>query len=158
MGPAYPPYFSSRVALLSKQRQYSRKQNRSRRLQGHPLQVRHKQDWGRGFILLLPQAAVLPDQMFAVMLISQHRVSSFKTVKPRAPCGTRCIGHAIRTWSLVFSGTPHLQFGEGARPHLCMDEWNCPTPVLKRLSFTEAAPDKPIPTAWHRSWAQNHGA
>ena len=28
--------------------------------EGHPLQVRHKQDWGRGFILLLPQAAVLP--------------------------------------------------------------------------------------------------
>ena len=22
--------------------------------EGHPLQVRHKQDWGRGFILLLP--------------------------------------------------------------------------------------------------------
>ena len=29
-------------------------------LEGYPLQVRHKQDWGRGFILLLPQAAVLP--------------------------------------------------------------------------------------------------
>ena len=27
---------------------------------GHPLQVRHKQDWGQGFIFLLPQAAVLP--------------------------------------------------------------------------------------------------
>ena len=28
---------------------------------GHPLQVRRKQDWGRGFILLLPQAAALPE-------------------------------------------------------------------------------------------------
>ena len=28
-------------------------------LEGHPLQVRHKQNWGRGFILLLPQAAAL---------------------------------------------------------------------------------------------------
>ena len=28
--------------------------------EGHPLQARHKQDWGRGFILLLPQTAVLP--------------------------------------------------------------------------------------------------
>ena len=28
-------------------------------LEGHPLQVRHKQDWGRGFILLLTKAAVL---------------------------------------------------------------------------------------------------
>ena len=27
----------------------------------YPLQVRHKQDWGRGFILLLPQAAALPE-------------------------------------------------------------------------------------------------
>ena len=26
----------------------------------HSLQVRHKQDWGREFILLLSQAAVLP--------------------------------------------------------------------------------------------------
>ena len=28
--------------------------------EGYPLQVRHKQEWGRGFILLLPQTAVLP--------------------------------------------------------------------------------------------------
>ena len=25
------------------------------------LQVRHKQDWGRGFIILLPQTAALPE-------------------------------------------------------------------------------------------------
>ena len=41
---------------------------------------------------------------------------------------------------------PHSQFGEGARPHLCMDEWNRPTPVRRRLSLTQAARDKPIPT------------
>ena len=29
--------------------------------EGHPLQVRYKQDWGRGFILLLPQTAALPE-------------------------------------------------------------------------------------------------
>ena len=29
--------------------------------EGYPLQVRYKQDWGRGFILLLPQAAELPE-------------------------------------------------------------------------------------------------
>ena len=28
--------------------------------EGHPLQARHKQDWDRGFILLLSQTAVLP--------------------------------------------------------------------------------------------------
>ena len=84
--------------------------------------------------------------MLAVMLLSQHRVSSSKTVKPRAPCGARCIGHAVRTWSAVCSEAPHSQFGEGARPHLCMDEWNRPTPVRRRLSLTQAARGKPIPT------------
>ena len=33
---------------------------RRRRLKRYPLQVRHEQDWGRGFILLLPQTAALP--------------------------------------------------------------------------------------------------
>ena len=31
-------------------------------------------------------------------------------------------------------------------PHLCMDEWNRPTPVRRRLSLTQAARGKPIPT------------
>ena len=29
--------------------------------EGHPLQVRHKQDWGRGLIFLLLQTAELPE-------------------------------------------------------------------------------------------------
>ena len=86
------------------------------------------------------------DQMLAVMSLSQHRVSSSKTVRPRAPCGARCIGHAVSTWSAVCSEAPHSQFGEGARPHLCMNEWNRPTPVRRRLSLTQAARGKPIPT------------
>ena len=40
------PYCRSFVRLLS--------------FEGHPLQARHKQNWGRGFILLLPQTAALP--------------------------------------------------------------------------------------------------
>ena len=84
--------------------------------------------------------------MLAVVLLGQHRVSSSKTVRPRAPCGARCIGHAVWTWSAVCSEAPHLQFGEGARPHLCMDEWNRPTPMRRRLSLIQAARDKPIPT------------
>ena len=86
------------------------------------------------------------NQMLAVVLSSQHRVSSSKTVGPRAPCGARCIGHAVSTWSAVCSEAPHSQFGEGARPHLCKDEWNRPTPVRRRLSLTQAAWGKPIPT------------
>ena len=50
------------------------------------------------------------------------------------------------TWSAVCSEAPHSQFGEGARPHLCMDKWNRPTPVRRRLSLTQVARGKPIPT------------
>ena len=96
--------------------------------------------------------------MLAVVLLSQHRVSSSKTVRPRAPCGARCIGHAVSTWSAVCSEAPHSQFGEGARPHLCIDEWNRPTPVRRRLSLTQAARGKPSQQACHRSRAQKHGA
>ena len=86
------------------------------------------------------------NQMLAVMSLSQHRVLSSKTVRPRTPCGARCIGHAVNTWCAVCSEATQTQFGEGARPHLCMDEWNCPTPVRRRLSLTQAARGKPIPT------------
>ena len=80
------------------------------------------------------------------MLLSQHRVSSSKTVRLCAPCGARCIGHPVRTWSAVCSVALYSQFGEEARPHLCMNEWNHPTPVCSRLSLTQAARGKPIPT------------
>ena len=89
--------------------------------EGYPLQVRHKQDWGRGFILLLLRLLQSLNQMLAVMSLSQHRVSSSKTIRPRAPCGARCIGHAVSTWSAVCTEAPHSQFGEGARLHLCME-------------------------------------
>ena len=114
--------------------------------EGYPLQVRHKQDWGRGFILLLRQTAALPESDAGSDVLSQYRVSSSKTVRRRAPCGARCIGHAVSTWSEVCSEAPHSQFGEGARPHLCMDEWNRPTPVRRRLNLTQAVRGKPIPT------------
>ena len=98
------------------------------------------------------------DQMLAVMSLSQHRVSLSKTIRPRAPCGARCIGHTVSTWSAVCSEAPHSQFGEGARPHLCMDEWNRPTPVCRWLSLTQAARGSPFQQAWYWSWAQKHGA
>ena len=117
-----------------------------------------------GLSFYYPRLLYYPDQMLAVMLLSQHRVLSSKTVRPRAPCGARCMGHAIRTWSAVCSAVPHSQFGEGARPHLCVHEWNRPTPVLKRLSLTQAARDKPIPTGLapvqgtkHGAWKHFHG-
>ena len=57
------------------------------------------------------------------------------------------IGHAVSTWSAVCSEAPHSQFNEGARPHLCMDEWNRPTPVHRRLSLTQDVRGKPMPTS-----------
>ena len=89
-----------------------------------------------GLFFYYPRLLYCPDQVLAVMLLCQHRVSSSKIVRPRAPCSARCMGHAIRTWSVVCSEASHSQFGEGARPHLCMDEWNRPTPVRRRLSLT----------------------
>ena len=91
----------------------------------------------KGLSFYYPRLLHCLDQMLAVMSLSQHRVSSSKTVRPCAPCGARCIGHAVSTWSAVCSEAPHLQFGEGVRPHLCMDEWNRPTPVLRWLSLTQ---------------------
>ena len=121
--------------------------DRSSSFKGHPLQVRYKQDWGRGYFYYPRLLYCLnQNQMLAVVLLSQHRVSLSKTVRPRAPCGARCIRHAVSTWSAVCSEAPHSQFGEGARPHLCMDKWNRPTPVRRRLSLTQAARNKPIPT------------
>ena len=118
---------------------------RRRRLKGIHSRSDTSRTGAEGLSFYYPRLHCL-NQMQAVVLLSQHRVSSSKTVRPRAPCDARCIGHAFRTWSAVCSEAPHSQFGEGARPHFCMDEWNRPTPFRKRLSLTQAARGKPIPT------------
>ena len=56
-----------------------------------------------GLSFYYPRLLHCLNQMLAVVLLSQHRVSSSKTVRPRAPCGARCIGHAVSTWSAVCS-------------------------------------------------------
>ena len=92
---------------------------RRRRLKG----IHYRSDTNRtaaeSLSFYYPRLLHCLNQMLAVVLLSQHRVSSSKTVRPRAPCGARCIGHAVSTWSAVCSEAPHSQFGEGARPHLC---------------------------------------
>ena len=85
-----------------------------------------------GLFFYCPRLLHCLNHMLAVMSLSQHRVSSSKTVRSRAPYGARCIGHAVSTWSAVCSEAPHSQFGEGARPHLCMDKSNRPTPVHRQ--------------------------
>ena len=119
---------------------------RRRRLKGIHSRSDTNRTGAEGLSFYYPRLLYCLDQMLTVMSLSQHRVSSSKAVRPRAPCGARCIGHAVSTWSAVYSEAPHSQFGEGARPHLCMDEWNRPTSVRRRLSLTQAARGKPIPT------------
>ena len=131
---------------------------RRRRLKGIHSRPDTNRTGAEGLSFYYPRLLHCLDQMMAVMSLSQHRVSSSKTVRPRGPCGARCIGHAVSTGSVVCSEAPHSQFGEGARPHLCMDEWNCPTPVRRRLSLTQAARVSPSQQAWHWSRAQKHGA
>ena len=118
--------------------------------------IRSRSDTSRtgaeGLSFYYPRLLHCLNQMLTVMLLSQHRVSSSKTVRPRASCGARCIGHTVSTWSAVCSVAPHSQFGEGARPHLCMDKWNRPTPVRRRLSLTQAARGKPIPIGLAPVW------
>ena len=117
-----------------------------RRLKGIHSRSDTNRTGAEGLFFYYPRLLHCLNQMLAVVLLSQHRVFSSKTVRPRAPCGARCLGQAVRTWSAVFSEAPHSQFGEGTRPHLCMDEWNRPTPVRRRLRLTQAAQVKPIPT------------
>ena len=119
---------------------------RRRRLKAIHSRSNKNRTGAKGLSFYYPRLLHCLNHMLAVVLLSQHRISSSKTISPRAPCGARFIGHAVSTWFAVCSESPHSQFCEDARPHLCMDEWNCPTPVRRRLSFTQAARGKPIPT------------
>ena len=122
------------------------RRRRCRRLKGIHSRSDTNRTGAEGLSFYYPRLLYCLNQMLAVMSLSQHRVSSFKTVRPRAPCGARCIGHAVSTWSAVCSEAPHSQFGEEARPYLCLDEWNRPTPVHRLLSLTQASRGKPIST------------
>ena len=56
--------------------------------EGHPLQARHKQNWGRGFILLLPQTAVLPGSDAGSDVIKP--ASSFVIQNRQTACSMWC--------------------------------------------------------------------
>ena len=72
---------------------------RHRRLKG----IRSRSDTNRtgaeGLSFNYPRLLHCLNQILAVVLLSQHRVSSSKTVIPRAPCGARCttlLEHGLR--------------------------------------------------------------
>ena len=131
----YRQFGSIKFILFPKH--FRRRRRRRHRLKGIYSRSDTNRTGAEGLSFYYPRLLHCLNQMLAVVLLSQHRVSSSKTVRPRAPCGARCIGHVVSTWSAVCSEAPHSQFGEGARPHLCMDEWNRPTPVSRRLSLTK---------------------
>ena len=56
--------------------------------EGYPLQVRQKQDWGRGFILLLPQTAALPESDAGSGVIKP--ASSFVIQNRQTSCSKWC--------------------------------------------------------------------
>ena len=70
---------------------------RRRRLKGIHSRSDTNRTGAEGLYFYYPRLLHCLNQMLAVMLLSQHRVSSSKTVRPRAPCGARCIGHAVST-------------------------------------------------------------
>ena len=93
-----------------------------------------------------PRLLYCPDQLWAIMVMSQHQVLSFKIIRSCAPCGALCIGCAIKIWFVVYLETPHLQFCKGVRLNLCMHEWNHLTLVCRQVSLTQGFKDKLIPT------------
>ena len=110
------------------------------------IQVRHNKKMGTEDLSFYRLSLLCcPDQMLAVIELSQHLVSSFKIVRPIIPRGARCVENVKIMWSAVCSLTPQSHFAEGARPHLRMDKPKRPTPVRKRLSLTQAVLVKLIP-------------
>ena len=99
--------------------------------------------WGRDFILLLPQALCCPDQMLVVMMLSRHRVLSSRTFRPRAPYVVPDVwGTLLGNSRGLFKSVALAIRWKSYRPHLCIDEWNRPTPVCKRLSQIQAVRGK----------------
>ena len=73
---------------------YNRRRRR-RRLKGIHSRSDTNRTGAEGLSFYYPRLLYCLDQMLAVISLSQYRVSSSKTVRPRAPCGARCIGHAV---------------------------------------------------------------
>ena len=69
-------------------------------LEGHSLQVRHKHDWGRGFILLLFQDAVLPESDAGNDFVKP--ASSFVIQSRQISCSMWCPIYGARYYNVVW--------------------------------------------------------
>ena len=89
-------FYAQQFFLLCKFEKYSCKDSvkllRSlSSFEGYPLQIRHKQDWGRGIILLLPQTAVLLESDAGGVI---RPALSFVIQNRQTSC-SMCIGDAV---------------------------------------------------------------
>ena len=81
-------------------------------MEGHRLWLKHKERCDRSFILVLPQAAALLRQMVAAMVLSQHRVSSSRAIRPCTPYHAHC-----RLWgTLLRRGLRFVQWRRTRNP------------------------------------------
>jgi len=84
-------------------------------------------------------------QMLSAVVLSQFTtVSSSRAAKPSVPFGGWYRGQEASMLSAVCSSAPHLQLAESTKPHLCIVEWNSPTPVRRRFSLTQEGLDRVI--------------
>ena len=95
---------------------------RRHHLKGHSYRSDTSRTGAEGLSFYYPRLLYCPDQMLTVMLLIQHRVSSSKTARPRLHVVLDVWGTLLERGLRFCSAAPHSQFGEGARPHLCMDE------------------------------------
>ena len=86
--PAAEEQFKANIFKLINSFLLESRRRRRRRLKRYPLQVRHKQDWGRGFILLLPQTAALPGSDAGSDVIKP--ASSFVIQNRQTSCSMWC--------------------------------------------------------------------
>ena len=92
--------------------------NYCRRLKGIHSRSDTNRIGAKGLSFYYPRLLHCLNQMLAVVLLSQHRVSSSKIVRPCSPCGARCIGHAVRTW-LRFAQRRHTCNSVKERDPIC---------------------------------------
>ena len=87
-----------------------------------PLPWQTEQVLGRGSILLPPLAAKLPGSDADSEGIESTSCFVIQDHQPDISWDARRLGRCEFMWSAVCSVAPHLQFGDGARPHLRIDK------------------------------------
>ena len=90
----YNDFFFNILAKIKKKDFQNHFKSSSSSFEGHPLQVGHQQDWGRGFILLLPQTAALPGSDAGRDVIKP--ASSFVIQNRQTSCSMWCLMYRAR--------------------------------------------------------------